>query len=171
MENIEKSLCEEKTYSVLFRSYSKNLFNYLYYKSGDKNLAQDIMQESFLKLWQNCKKVIFKTAESYVFTTANNLLKNNYKHEQVKFKFNRLEKTDRSNIDPLHELLQKEFNIALDKAISDLSEKQRVVFLLSRIDKLTYKEIALQLGISKQAVEKRMYLALAELRKVSKNIK
>ena len=50
--------------------------------------------------------------------------------------------------------------------IADLPEKQRVVFLLSRIDKKTYKEIAEIVGISKQAVEKRMYNALDTLREV-----
>jgi len=55
--------------------------------------------------------------------------------------------------------------------MTNLPEKQRVVFLLSRIDKKTYKEIAGMLDISKQAVEKRIYNALDTLRKVNKNIK
>ena len=67
--------------------------------------------------------------------------------------------------------LYKELKEELENAIADLPEKQRVVFLLSRIDKKTYKEIAEMLGISKKAVEKRMYNALDTLRQVSKKIR
>ena len=63
-------------------------------------------------------------------------------------------------------LEEKEFKQKLEDTIADLPEKQRVVFLLSRIDKKTYKEIAEIVGISKQAVEKRMYNALDTLRAV-----
>ena len=68
-------------------------------------------------------------------------------------------------------LEEKELKIALEKAIADLPEPQRIVFLLSRIDKKTYREIAEIIGISRQAVEKRMYKALDQLRKITKNIK
>ena len=53
---------------------------------------------------------------------------------------------------------------ANQSAISDLPEGQREVFLLNRIDKKTYKEIAEMLDISVKAVEKRMNLALQDLR-------
>ena len=66
---------------------------------------------------------------------------------------------------------EKELHAQIEAAISELPEKQRVVFLLSRIDKKTYKEIAEIIGISKQAVEKRIYNALDTLRKVSKSIR
>ena len=58
----------------------------------------------------------------------------------------------------------------LQNAISDLKEGQREVFLLSRIDKKTYKEIAEMLSISVKAVEKRMTLALKQLREKVGNI-
>lgn len=58
--------------------------------------------------------------------------------------------------------LQKNYNIAL----KNLPEKQRIVFLMSRIDELKYYEIANRLGISVKAVEKRMKNALEYLRKV-----
>ncbi len=59
----------------------------------------------------------------------------------------------------------------LELAIAQLPEKQREAFLLSRIEKKTYNEIAELLGISRQAVEKRIYNALDKLRLVSGNIR
>jgi RNA polymerase sigma-70 factor (ECF subfamily) len=60
--------------------------------------------------------------------------------------------------------------VKLKKAISDLPIKQREVFLLSRMEKKKYKEIAEITGISIKAVEKRMSLALMALRKTIGNI-
>lgn len=171
MPQDNKSLCDEITFSKVFREYSKTLYNYLYYKCGNEELAQDIAQESFLKLWQNCAKVIREKAEGYVFMTANNRLLNEYNKQKVRLRFKQITHVDRTLEDPAFLLEHNEFAERLEKAISDLPEKQRIVFLMSRIDKKTYKEIASVLGISKQAVEKRIYNALDKLRHISKNIR
>ena len=63
-----------------------------------------------------------------------------------------------------------EFDEKIKRAIGLLSDGQREVFLLSRIQKKTYKEIAELLGISVKAVEKRMHKALIKIRDVYKNI-
>jgi RNA polymerase sigma-70 factor (ECF subfamily) len=64
---------------------------------------------------------------------------------------------------PEFELELKEFDFRLQKAISDLNEKNRVVFLMNRIDGMTYMEIAENIGITIKAVEKRMKKALDSL--------
>jgi len=58
----------------------------------------------------------------------------------------------------------------LEKAINDLPEKQRTVFLMNRFENHSYTEIASLLDLSVKAVEKRMHLALVSLRKVIKNV-
>ncbi|MEM7514507.1 MAG: sigma-70 family RNA polymerase sigma factor, partial [Bacteroidota bacterium] len=58
----------------------------------------------------------------------------------------------------------------LEGAIAALPEKNRVVFLMNRIEKLTYQEIADSLGLSVKAIEKRMHKALIELRKIHHQI-
>jgi len=171
MTSDKESVCEESVYTALFKEYSKTLYNYLSYKTGNLNLAKDLTQEAFTRLWQNCKSVIPSTAKGYVFKTANNLLINEYNHQKVVLKFQKIPQSEKNIESPEFLLQEKELKSELEAAISALPEKQRVVFLLSRIDKKTYKQIAEILEISKKAVEKRMYKALDSLRQVSKNIK
>lgn len=165
------SICDEQVFSRIFREYAKTLHNVLYYKCGDADLAKDLTQESFMKLWQHCKDVAYETAKGYVFKTANNRLLNEYAHQKVRLKFQNRPHISHTNESPQFLMEEKELHHELESAISNLPQKQRTVFLLSRIDKKTYKEIAEIEGISKQAVEKRIYNALDTLRKINKNIK
>ena len=166
-----KTLCDEAIYSGVFREYSKTLFRLIYYRCGNEKQSQDLVQEAFLKLWLNCASVDKEKAKAYVFRTANNLMLNEFEHGKVKLRFQRRAQLQASPETPNFILEHKEFEGQLNEAISSLPEKQRVTFLLSRIDKKTYKEIGEILGISKQAVEKRIYKALDTLRKLSKNIR
>ncbi len=165
------SVCEEKVYTTIFKEYSKTLHNYIFYKTGDPGIAKDLAQEAFTRLWLNCASVIPETAKSYVFKIANNLLINEHKHRQVVLRFEKRPASEADRESPEFLLEQKELQEELEAAIAALPEKQRVVFLMSRIDKKTYKEIAAILEISKQAVEKRMYKALDVLREVSAGIR
>ncbi len=169
-EGIE-DLCEERVYSKVFREYNQTLYNYLFYKAGNAALAQDITQEAFTKLWQKCAEVLLGGAKNYVFRIANNLLINEYNHQKVVLKFQATPQKEKDHQSPEFLLEEKEFRNRLEAAISALPEPQRVVFLMSRIDKKTYKEIAEIIGISKQAVEKRIYKALDSLRLVCSDIK
>ena len=163
--NEEKSVCEEKTYQSLYNMYHKALYNFSFYKCGNQDQAADLVQESFIKLWQNCAKIIFDKAKSYLFTVANNHFLNDVAHNKVKLKYQKLSnKDDRDIQSPDFIMEEDEYMQKLEAAIADLTPAQREVFLLNRIDKKKYKEIADLLGISVKAVEKRMHGALVKLK-------
>lgn len=164
------SVCEEKIFDSVFMSHSEYLRNFLYYKSGDLQRSEDIMQDAFCKLWEECSKVTIEKSKSFLFTVANNLFLNQQKHKKVVLKFEK-QNTLKNNAESPHFLLeQSEFEKRLNTAIEALPDGQREVFLMSRIDKLKYKEIADRLGLSVKAVEKRMHKALLFLRKISKRV-
>ena len=71
---------------------------------------------------------------------------------------------------PEYLLVEKEFLVKIEEAIAALPDKQKEVFLLSRMEKKKYKEIAEILGISVKAVEKRMHLALLEMKEKIGNV-
>lgn len=160
----EKSVCESKVFEDLYSSHSKSLYNFIYYKCGNEDQAEDLVQEAFIKMWNNCAKVIFEKAKSFLYTVANNMFLNEVAHKKVVLKYNQIPTTDSTNEDPEFILEEKEFMVKLQNAISDLTDGQREVFLMSRIDKKSYKEIAELLNISVKAVEKRMHGALLKMR-------
>jgi len=161
----KNEFCNEKNFSSFFSKQSNLLFNYIYYKCGNTDLANDIVQEAFIKIWKNCAKVIPNKAKAFLFTIANNLFLNEYTRSTVIIDYKNTIKKDYTNETPEFILEEKEFEDKLQNAISNLTEAQRVAFLLHRVDGKKYKEIANLLGISIKAVEKRIHNALLNLRK------
>lgn len=157
------NVCEEEVYSSLFRANSKTIFNYIYYKYGNEEKAYDVVQEAFIKLWENCAKVSPQKAKSFVYTVANNLYLNLIKAEKVRQKY-AADKKAVSNESPEFLLEEKEYKEKLDRALASLPDNQRTTFLLNRIDGKKYAEIAEMEGVSVKAIEKRMHLALKTLR-------
>ncbi len=169
-KDLFQDVCEEKLYTELFKKHSKELHDFIYYKYGEYIDPKDKVQEAFIKLWDNCKKVPLQKAKSFLFTVANNLSLNQIKHNKVRLKFNQEDHKDRTNEDPDFILQEKEYLLKYQKALSNLTEAQRVAFLLNRVEGKKHKEIAEYLGISRKAVEKRIYGALEKLRKEIKEL-
>ena len=160
-----KSVCEQQNFEEIFNKHSQTLRNYIYYKCGDTQQAEDIVQEAYIKLWNNCAKVIFEKAKSFLYTVANNHFLNEVAHKKVVLEYQKQNISNNTTIEtPQYLLEEEEFHKKLKKAIADLPERQREVFLLSRIDKKKYSEIADIVGISVKAVEKRMSKALLTLK-------
>lgn len=166
MENTDsKSICEELVFSGFFKANVKSLRNYLYFKFGNEEKANDITQDSFIKLWENCKKVPIEKAKSYIYTIANNASLNEIAHQKVVLRYAQEHKgNDKTNLNPEYLIEEDQFKDKLEKAIAKLTEAQRTAFLLHRIESKKYSEIAEMLGISVKAVEKRIHGALVALR-------
>lgn len=160
----QRDVCNESLFNDLFQEHSGNLFQFLYYKYGEENNPSDIVQEAFLKLWDNCKKVTFEKARGFLFTVANNLMLGTLAKKKTVRKYEAEQTEQFSNQTPHYELQGKEYKRQLDKAIASLTEEQRVALLLNRIEGKKHKEIAEMLGISQKGVEKRIYTAIAKIR-------
>ncbi|MNK16415.1 ECF RNA polymerase sigma factor SigE [compost metagenome] len=171
-DNSLKGICEEITFSNFFANHAKALRNYLYYKYGNQEQADDVTQEAFIKLWENCANVPLEKAKSFLYTVANNTTLNHIAHQKVVLEYSKkslAKTTDSQNPEFLME--EEQFKVKLQNAIAKLTEAQRTAFLLHRIDGKKYHEIAEILGISVKAVEKRLHGALVELRKEIENLR
>lgn len=164
--NYISETCKEIVFSAFFKNHSKALRNFLYYKFGNQDQAEDITQEAFIKLWQNCKDVPIEKAKSYIYTIANNATLNVIAHQKVVLNYSKASNhSDKTNENPEFLMEEEQFKTKLLLAIDKLNETQRVAFLMHRIDGKKYSVIAEELNISVKAVEKRIHLALLELRK------
>jgi len=156
-------VCEEQIFSSIFRTHSKTVFNYIFYKFGNEEKAHDAVQEAFVRLWENCAKVSPEKAKAFVYTVANNLYLNVIKAEKIRLKYSERDR-DRTLETPEFLLEEKQYREKLEQALDALPETQRTTFLLHRIDGRKYAEIAEIEGVSVKGIEKRMHLALKSLR-------
>ena len=158
------NVCEETVFNSIFKDNSKTVFNYIYYKFGNEERANDAVQEAFVKLWENCTKIPPEKAKAYLYTVANNLYLNVIKADKVRLKYADKHANSITQESPEYVLEEKQFQKKLDDALNALPENQRTTFLLNRIDGKKYTEIAAMEGVSVKAIEKRMHLALKTLR-------
>ena len=160
-----KGICDENIFSKFFKDNVKSIRNYLYFKYGNEEQSNDMAQEAFIKLWENCADVPPEKAKSFLYTVANNATLNQIAHQKVVLNYSKSNSLlDRTNINPEFILEEDQFKIKLEKAIANLTEGQRTAFLLNRIEGKKYAEIAIMLDISVKAVEKRIHGALLSLR-------
>ncbi|MBT8394335.1 MAG: sigma-70 family RNA polymerase sigma factor [Bacteroidia bacterium] len=164
-KQLHDNICNETLFSKVFTKYAEDLHNFLYYKFGDRLNPRDKVQEAFIKLWENCGKVSPEKAKSYLYTVANNLMLNEAAHQKVVLKYQQHKPKEHTNESPEFLMQETEYMQKLQTAISNLTEAERVAFLLNRVEGKRHKEIADLLDIGTKAVEKRIYSALKKLRK------
>ena len=90
---------------------------------------------------------------------------NEVKHQKVVLKHQQIKPKGYTNETPEFLMEESQFMQKYEAALAKLTEAQRVAFLLNKAEGKRHKEIAEMLGISRKAVEKRIYGALAKLRK------
>lgn len=163
---------DSKAFETLFRKYCQKLidFSYLYLK--DKSMAENVVQDIFLKIWKN-KTNLNPTysIKSYLYTSVKNESLKIIRHLQIV----QAHEQNQSNNDlfeksPEEILTEKEQINIVRQAIYSLSEKSRIVFSMSKYEKLTYREIAEILNISIKTVETHMGRAFKHLKNKLSNI-
>ncbi|WP_426431978.1 RNA polymerase sigma factor [Winogradskyella sp. HB-48] len=161
---IYKDICDKIRFSKLYEKYAQSLSNILFYKYGELLNPSDKVQEAFIKLWENCSKVKPEAAKSFLYTTANNMMLNEVKHQKVVLKYQQVKPKDYTNESPEFILRKKEFLKRFERVLSQLKEEERVAFLLNKVDGKTHNEVAETLGITKKVAEHRIYAALNKLK-------
>ncbi|HMI07773.1 MAG TPA: sigma-70 family RNA polymerase sigma factor [Flavobacterium sp.] len=165
-KNASNGICEERAFASFFKTNAKILANYLYYKFGNFEQANDMAQDAFIKLWENCGNVPPEKAKSFLYTVANNATLNQIAHQKVVLEYVKNSGSEHPTSESPEFIMEEDqFKVKLQNAIGNLSEAQRTAFLLHRIEGKKYAEIGEMLGIGIKAVEKRISGALVSLRK------
>ncbi len=156
-----------KVYEALFKQWYQPLCYYAHSILHSKDEAEEIVQKTFYRLWDLREKVEIHTSiKSYLYKMVHNACLNKIKqlkmqsehHEQIAYfseaSANHVEQT----------VVHKELNHQVELAIAELPERCREVFLLSRMQQLSYVEIAEKMQISPNTVETQIVKALKFLR-------
>jgi RNA polymerase sigma-70 factor (ECF subfamily) len=131
-----------------------------------RELGEDIAQETMLRLWQQ-RKVWRPTSplRPYLYRIARNLALNENARSRVRVRSRQAVALGWARpATPLEELQHKELRLAIEKAVDQLPERRREVFLLGRLHGMSYDEIGQVMGTKAQTVANQMSAALAMLR-------
>lgn len=152
----------------LYNYYYPRLYNFSKTFLKLEEGIDDILQEVFIKIWQNRKKIRTPdTFGSFIFTITRNLLLNELrtrlKNEKIKEKIGKLAVAIEYSF--IEQLESDEIKIKIDRAIMELPDRQKEIFILSRIEGLSHKEIAERLLITSKTVEYHLAKATVLLKK------
>ncbi|TYA57306.1 RNA polymerase sigma factor [Formosa maritima] len=160
----KENICQELVFKHVYNTHNKDLNNYLYYKYGGQYNPNDKVQEAFIQLWNNCKKVTLTKAKAFLFKVANNLMLNEIKHQKVVLKYQQINHKQHNYETPEFILEKDQYLECYKKALEKLSKEQRVAFLLNKVEEKKHSEIADMLGVTKKVVEYRIYSAFKILK-------
>lgn len=157
---------DEEAYKYLYTAKYKDIVFYINGLTRDYNKAEDIVQNVIYKLWKNRKKIeINGSIKSYLYKACYYSFINEYKKDKRKESLS--EKIQKTAVLELidndqEQTIQKLKSIA--KLIEQLPPRRKEIFILSKMEGLTYEEIANHLNISIKTIEAQMSKALNEIR-------
>jgi RNA polymerase sigma-70 factor (ECF subfamily) len=137
----------------------------------DSETAEDIVQDAFLKLWDNREKIFAsETINSYLFQIVKNACLDNLKHESVKNKVFQ-ELSIQLRMDEIEYYTKETFSIEnrkieqIHQLIENLPERCKEIFIAAYFENKRNKDIASELNISIRTVDAQIYKALSIIRK------
>lgn len=162
-------LVEDSTVSIeaLFREYYAGLCDFVLTYVESPETARDLVQDLFLDLWARHEDGRLPPVSSgYLYTAARNRALKHLRHQGIVRRWREWVASEPAKHAPAadEEILADSLAEAIEKAVAQLPEKRRQIFLLSREEELSYSAIAEVLGISVKTVENQMARALKTLR-------
>ena len=154
---------DESAFDAVYWKYNSCVFNFIYSLLYDKSLAEDLTQNVFLKIWEKRATIDPELGfDAYLFAIARNLVyketEKRLESEQLTFTFEgRARETDSLTEENIDAESLREY---IDALIEQLPLSRKQIFLLSRRQHLSNKEIADRLSVSEKTVETQIYRAL-----------
>ncbi len=163
---------DKKAFSKIYEGYYASLCRYAFSLTRDLSQAEDLVQDTFLNVWNNHEKLKLKDSiKSYLYRCVYNLFIDRYRAkkrhiamlEDLRLSVAVEAESERHIYD------EKHINI-LKRLIDDLPEKRKEIFILNKIQGYKYKEIAEQLNISERTVESQLRKALISIKQKAAKI-
>lgn len=167
---------DENSLAILIERHQSKIYGYIYSKVSDRDLTEDIFQETFFKVIHTLKSRKYYNEEgkflSWVLRIANNLIVDKFRNDKKMYMKRDTEEfsifstiTDTApNIEK--ELIKNQVDIDLKKIIQELPQDQKEVLMMRYYSDMSFKEIADITGVSVNTTLGRMRYAITNLRKV-----
>lgn len=157
----------EKAIDWLFRKYYSYLCKVVFKIIPDTNLVEDLVQEVFFEVWKKKGQIKINTSmKAYLRRSAVNRSLNYIRDQKIKFENeDKLPFLDSREATIAQKIEAEDLKVLIDEFIDELPERCRIVFVLSRFEDMSYREIAQELDISVKTVENQVSKALKYLRK------
>ncbi len=158
-----------KAFDLLYHIYSQKLYGFAFSMLKNHDDAKEIVQDTFLKIWE--KREMINPAgslQAFLFSvsyhTAIDLIRKRFKDDQYRT-YLQAQFHENESVTIEEPACYQELIRILDKITGELPEQRKKIYLLSREEGLSHKEIAEKLNISVKTVENQMTLALKTIRK------
>jgi len=152
----------------IYERYSKRLYGFVLRYIKQKEDAEEIVQEVFVKIWESRNKIdAYSSFESFLFTIAYNTtisLLRKRSNEKKYLEYLKSLQQSANSPDLIDEIQFNELNDRVQSLLNELTPRQKEIFKLSREEGLTHDEIARKLDISVNTVKKHMSNTLALLK-------
>jgi RNA polymerase sigma-70 factor, ECF subfamily len=160
---------DERAFGELVRRYDNRLVNFVYRTLGDRERAQDLVQETFVRVYRHLERFDqSKKFSTWIYTIASNLAKNELRNRSRNplVLFQTIKQHWDADHRPLEwedsqykpdDLYRKRFlKEKVDEAVAQLPEHHRIVFVLRELEGKTYEEIADITGVNLGTVKSRL---------------
>lgn len=157
-----------QAFEKLYTMYSGKLYNFIMrLSSGDRYMAEEVVQSTFIRIWEVRAKVDSDASFiSFLCTIAKNLLMNMYQRQTVEYVYNEyLLKSGVDRDSQTEDDIDLRFlNDYIDSLAEELPAQRKKIFILSKRQNYTNKEIAEMMGISESTVATQLSLAVKFMR-------
>lgn len=155
---------DKLAFKHIFDTLFDPIRNYIYYRCSDEDVASDIAQDVFMRVWEKRDQLNEHEVKPLLYKMANDMVISHYRKQTVQLNFEKNMYVDEEIQSPQDDMQFMELKTNYAAALLCMSDDHRQTFLMSRNENLKYHEIAERLNISVKAVEKRMSVALKLLK-------
>ena len=134
--------------------FSDNIFRFALKSVRDASLANDVVQDTFMRLWQNVSEVDFERVKSYLFRIAHNLMIDHFRKNKRNADFELVDQNQLSFTQEYSDIKEQ-----LEKAVDTLPQVQKTVLMLRDYEGYSYNEIGEVAGLNKSQVKVYIYRA------------
>ncbi len=163
---------DKRAFGILYERYLDEIYRFAFYKVSIKNIAEDITEETFLRIWERLPSIYrsdgkIENFRAYVYRMANNLIIDYYRRKKPV----EMDLTISASENPSPETVLDFKNTSqhLAEAIQGLDPEFQQIILLRFVNQLSHKEIAKIMGISETNSRVMQFRALKRLKEILSN--